>query len=107
MRNDIEADLRECLTYISADWKMQTNFRDKETRFIYDAESLADCLEKIEKYKVDKSYALHRWYNYMTSVRCEQIFCEYGAKHCGANKFFASTGRSIAMTNIIMTWIYT
>lgn len=82
MKSDIEADLRECLKYISADWKMQTNFRDKETRFIYDAESLADCLEMIEKHKVDKSYALHRWYNYMTSVRCEQIFCEYGAKHC-------------------------
>ncbi len=60
---------------------MQDNTRDKGTNFIYKAQTLQECLSLIEKNGVDKDYGLHRWYNYMTSVYCEYIFCEFGAKH--------------------------
>lgn len=58
---------------------MQNNYYDKSSNFIYSIISLDDCLDEIEKRNVDKDYALHRWYNYHTSIYCEEIFCDYGA----------------------------
>ena len=81
MTNDIEKDLIECLGLISADWKMQSNNRDKSTNFIYKAKTLAECLDLIKRNNANKDYALHRWYNYITSLKCEDLFCEYGAVH--------------------------
>lgn len=81
MNAKLEEDLKKTMEIISADWKMQSDSFDKKTNFIYRMESLDDCLTEIEKNKVDKNYALHRWYNYMTSVYCEYIFCDYGAVH--------------------------
>lgn len=78
---NIESDLIKCLSLISSDWQMQNNQLDRRTNFIYDASSLKECMELIELNNVDKEYALDRWYNYMTSIRCEYIFCEYGAIH--------------------------
>jgi len=66
---------------ISGTWRMQSNRYDKVSNFIYKMESLDDCLIEIERTGVDRDYALHRWYNYMTSIQCEYIFCEYGAVH--------------------------
>jgi hypothetical protein len=66
---------------ISEKWGMQNDQRDSRTNFIYRMNSLDECLIEIERTGVDKTYALHRWYNYMTSVICENIFCEYGAVH--------------------------
>ena len=79
--NQLEKDLVKCLSLINADWKMQNNRLDKETNFIYRCNTLNECLHQISLNKVDKEYALHRWYNYMTSVACEYIFCDYGAIH--------------------------
>lgn len=78
---NIESDLKRCLNMISSDWKIQDNKNDMSTNFIYNAESLDECLDLIEKNKVNKDYALHRWYNYYTSVQCEYLFCDYGAVH--------------------------
>ena len=77
----IEDDLKKTLTLISSDWDMQNNKNDKETNFIYKVKTLEECLKLIDKNGVDKEYALHRWYNYMTSIQSEYIFCEFGAIH--------------------------
>lgn len=77
----LELDLLKCLKLINPDWKIQSNNLDKDTNFIYKCKTLEDCLSEIEARKVDKEYALHRWYNYMTSIACEYIFCDYGAIH--------------------------
>lgn len=66
---------------ISSNWKMQNDFYDKSTNFIYRIDNLNDCLIEIEKTQADREYALHRWYNYITSIYCEYIFCNYGAVH--------------------------
>lgn len=79
--NNIEKDLQDCLNLISADWKMQNNYSDFKTNFVYRCKSLDECLKNIEANKVSKEYALHRWYNFMTSVTCEYLFCEFGAVH--------------------------
>lgn len=81
MNDQLEKDLLRCLDLISADWKMQNNYLDRRTNFIYSTTTLDDCLRKIDELGVDKEYTLHRWYNYMTSIKCEYLFCEYGAIH--------------------------
>lgn len=81
MNRKLEEDLRKTMDIISASWNMQNNSYDRTSNFIYRMESLDDCLIEIERTNVNKEYALHRWYNYMTSVQCEYIFCEYGAVH--------------------------
>ena len=81
MNQNLEKDLVNCLDLINAKWQMQNDQLDKETKFIYSCNSLQECLNQINLRKANKDYALHRWYNYMTSVYCEQIFCDYGAIH--------------------------
>lgn len=81
MNKELERDLQKCLSIINPDWSMQNDGNDKETYFIYQAETLDECLKMIEAKGVDKDYALHRWYNYQTSVYCEYLFCDYGAVH--------------------------
>lgn len=81
MNDNLEKDLKDCLAIIGSDWKMQNNYMDKRTNFIYRCETLESCLENIKLTGVDKHYALHRWYNYMTSIACEYLFCDYGAIH--------------------------
>lgn len=78
---NIESDLKRCLNMISSDWKIQDNKNDSSTNFIYNAKSLDECLDLIKKNNANKDYALHRWYNYYTSVQCEYLFCDYGAVH--------------------------
>lgn len=81
MNIQLEKDLKSCLSLINANWKMQNNYMDKRTNFIYRCETLEECLRQIQITEVDKEYALHRWYNYMTSIACEYLFCEFGAVH--------------------------
>lgn len=77
----LESDLKKTMEIISSNWSMQNNFYDRTSNFIYSMKTLDECLNEIEKRKVNKEYALHRWYNYMTSIECEYIFCEFGAVH--------------------------
>lgn len=77
----LEKDLRRTLQIISSTWGMQNNHYDKASNFIYRMNSLDECLSEIDRTNVNKNYALHRWYNYKTSITCEKIFCEYGAVH--------------------------
>mgnify|MGYP004639676863 CR=1 FL=1 len=77
----LEHDLQRCLSMISASWEIQNNGDDRTTNFIYNVPSLDDCLRLISEKNVSEEYALHRWYNYHTSVYCEYLFCDYGAIH--------------------------
>jgi hypothetical protein len=79
--SNLEKDLERALNEMSADWKLQDNNNDKETNFIYNINSFDELMKKIEETDVDKDYALHRWYNFKTSLKCEYIFCDYGAIH--------------------------
>lgn len=79
MNPQLEKDLKDTMNIISANWKMQNDSFDRSTNFIYRMNSLNDCMIEIERKQVDRDYALHRWYNYMTSIYCEYIFCDYGA----------------------------
>ena len=81
MNKQLERDLKEVMNIIPADWNMQNDADDEQTKFIYQMKSLSECLKQVEITGVNKEYALHRWYNYMTSIQCEYIFCEYGAVH--------------------------
>ena len=81
MNTHLEKDLHDTMDIISANWKMQNNSFDRSTNFIYRMNSLQDCMIEIERTHVDRDYALHRWYNYMTSIYCEYIFCDFGAVH--------------------------
>lgn len=81
MNIKLENDLKQTMSIISANWKRQNNYRDKATDFIYKTATLEECLFEIEKTGTDKEYALHRWYNFKTSIQCEYIFCEFGAVH--------------------------
>lgn len=86
MNKQLEEDLKKTMEIISASWNMQNNSYDRASNFIYQMKSLNECLSEIERRNVNREYALHRWYNYMTSIQCEYIFCEYGAVH-DTNKY--------------------
>lgn len=74
MNPQLEKDLKNTMDIISSNWKMQSNSFDRSTNFIYRMNSLNDCMIEIDKTHVDRDYALHRWYNYMTSIYYEYIF---------------------------------
>ena len=79
---ELEKDLYRCLGLMSMNWRKQENTSDTNSSFIYKCDTLKQCLEEIRKNNADRNYALHRWYNYKTSIITEEIFCKYGAKHC-------------------------
>ena len=74
----IEEDLSHCLQ-IMEDWGVQNNEDDRKTNFIYKCNTLNEVLYCVNKYKAPLQYALHRWFNYITSKNTEYIFCEFGA----------------------------
>lgn len=80
MNLQLEQDLRKCADMLDS-WCVQNDKDDKATRFVYKTETLAECLRQIQLRGVSTNYALHRWYNYHTSLYCEQLFCDYGAIH--------------------------
>ena len=45
MNTQLEQDLKKCLSLINADWKMQNNYMDKRSNFIYRCETLEECLK--------------------------------------------------------------
>lgn len=77
----LEKDLARCLSLMEPSWPRQNNRMDRRTKFVYDCDTLEQCLKNIERYGADRNYALHRWYNHKTGIVREYIFCEYGAVH--------------------------
>ena len=81
MNVGLEQYLHKCFDLLSENWNSQNNKEDKATNFIYQCNTLDECMSQVKKQDVDVQYALHRWYNYKTSTECERIFCDYGAVH--------------------------
>lgn len=77
--NNEENELKKALSYISSNWKMQNNYNDYKSNFIYTANTVEECRQLAKLNNVDEDYVLHRWYNFKTSITCENIFLEFGA----------------------------
>ncbi len=77
---NLESELRESLKYIEANWQMQNNFNDYKSNFIYKVNSLKDVFVGAKENNIDYRYAIHRWYNFHTSIQCEKKFVEFGAR---------------------------
>lgn len=67
MNVGLEQNLHKCLDLLSENWNSQNNKEDKVTNFIYQCNTLDECMFQVKKQDVDVQYALHRWYNYKTS----------------------------------------
>lgn len=81
MIEKLQEDLQKAFKMMSHNWSKQTDNADSLTNFIYKIESLDKLLEYVKNdSEVDLNYALHRWYNFMTSIACENIFIENGCK---------------------------
>jgi len=75
-----KSELEKGLDYIKThDWKKQNTKDDKLTDFIYTAQTFDEVLQKAKENNATEAYAVHRWYNFITSKNAEKIFCEYGA----------------------------
>ena len=79
MNKQLEEELKKALKYINADWKMQNNFGDYRSNFIYYVDNVDEVIRSARNRGISTEYALHRWYNFHTSIYCEQLFCELGA----------------------------
>lgn len=79
MNNELENELKKALTLIKPEWKMQNNFGDFRSNFIYYAKTVDEVIKSAEYRGISTEYALHRWYNFRTSIYCEQLFVELGA----------------------------
>lgn len=78
--HNLESELKESLKYIEANWSMQNNFYDYKSNFIYKVEKLNEVIDLSKQNGIDCQYAIHRWYNFHTSIQCERIFVEFGAE---------------------------
>lgn len=76
---NLDVELQKCLSLMDDNWGIQDNKTDKLTNFIYKCNTIDEVINYAKYYKVDINYALHRWYNFKTSIQVEQIFCKYGA----------------------------
>lgn len=76
---ELQSDLKRALMMMEGTWTRQSDEQDRKTRFIYHMATLDDLLYEYRIAGADLNYALHRWYNFVTSKATEQAFCEAGA----------------------------
>jgi hypothetical protein len=74
-----EEDIKRALEHIDEHWQMQNNELDRLTKFVYKADNLDFILTVCAEKKIDKNYALHRWYNFNCAKHHEYLFCKNGA----------------------------
>lgn len=73
-------DLRRALSMMGGTWAMQDDAQDRLTRFVYRVDTLDELLGECARSGADANYALHRWYNFVTSRAAEAAFCAWGAR---------------------------
>ena len=73
-------ELKTALNYLDIDWNMQNNYYDIRSNFIYSVRTVDECIKKADEFGINRNYALHRWFNFITSIECQNIFVEFGAK---------------------------
>lgn len=76
---NLELELQKALKVIGANWRMQNNYNDYKSNFIYRVDTLDEVIKNSKINNIDEKYSIHRWYNFKTSIACENIFVEYGA----------------------------
>lgn len=86
------------------DWSIQNDRNDYKTNFIYHAETEKEvevgCIEN----GCDLNYALHRWYNFKTSITCEALLVQYGcikeadSKNKTIDLYFKGTPYDVKLT---------
>lgn len=74
-----QRELEKALDLISENWGRQNNVNDRRSNFIYHVDTVDECIRRAEELGIDSNYVLHRWYNFHTSTRCEEIFVDHGA----------------------------
>lgn len=77
--DNLGLELQKALSYIDENWRMQNNYNDYKSNFIYKVDTVNEVINLSELNGVDYKYALHRWYNFKTSIYCENVFVKYGA----------------------------
>ena len=80
MNKELEEELKKALSHMNPKWSMQNNFYDFNSNFIYIVKTYDEVVRLSKARNINPEYALHRWYNFNTSIYCEQLFVEYGAK---------------------------
>lgn len=76
---DLERELKKALSYIDENWQIQNNFNDYKSNFVYKVETVDEIINLSKQNGIDYKYALHRWYNFKTSIYCENVFVKNGA----------------------------
>lgn len=77
--DNIARDLSKALNLMDGRWARQNDRQDRLTQFVYRVSSLDELLSECRRTGTDTNYALHRWYNFITSKAAEKAFCEAGA----------------------------
>lgn len=74
------SELNKGLEYIKThNWIKQNDDDDSLTNYIYDTQTFDEVIRIAREKGATESYAVHRWYNFLTSKNVEHIFCENGA----------------------------
>ena len=66
--DNLGLELQKALSYIDENWRMQNNYNDYKSNFIYKVDTVNEVINLSELNGVDYKYALHRWYNFKTSI---------------------------------------
>lgn len=69
-------EINKALDLMNERWEFQDNVRDRNTKFIYEVDTVEVLLRICEEKQIDKNYALHRWYNFNCAKWHEYLFCE-------------------------------
>ena len=80
MNANLLNELKIALSYLNVNWTMQDNYSDIRSNFIYNVQTVQECIKKADEFGINRNYALHRWFNFITSIECQNIFVEFGAK---------------------------
>lgn len=75
----LQIELQKAFPYLqSRGWIRQNNSCDYKSNFIYNTYTFNELVEHAQANDVDFSYICHRWYNFHTSIECENIFINNG-----------------------------
>lgn len=77
---DLEEAVKECEPFLGSKWEKQNDENDNATNFIYWCKNIIQVLDLAMSNEIDTIYAVHRWYNFVTSKMAEELFEQFGAK---------------------------
>lgn len=76
---DLEEAVKEAEPFFDSKWEVQKDQKDWTSNFIYFCRKIDHVLELALSNDVDAVYAIHRWYNFITSKMAEELFEQFGA----------------------------